>query len=318
MTFQEAWSELMSYVPQMNVGLAQRLVQRAWRDIRDQRHWSFLVRETTLDAPDQISTGTVVLTQNSALVTGSAAAFAVWDAVTSASFLQRQFRAGTAGPIYNILSYTSPTITLDRPYAEASAATSTYSIYQCYFEPPADFARWTSVIDPVNAYPLKTDVARSELDLRDPQRGALGQPYVLASYKYDTVEDAHLFELYPHPTSQRSYRALYQAKGLDLTSAQSINPMIPDDLLMERAKYRAYEWAAANASAHPNLANVQWAYLRSQSKKDYQELMAKTQKIDEEVFLQDRLEPYVNDHIYLGAGETFMMSHAPWYGWGRW
>lgn len=315
MTFLEAWTELMSYVPKLNVGLSQRLVQRAWRDIRDARHWSFLVRETALDAPDQITTGTVSVTQGSTQVTGSVAAVAAWDLIPNPTFIQRQFRIGT-GPIYNILSYTtpSPIITLDRPYAESTNAASAYTIYQCYYEPPADFARWTSVFDPIDAYPLKVDVAKAEIDLRDPQRGALGQPYLLASYKYDTVEDAHLYELYPHPITRRSYRALYQAKGLDLTSAQSINSIIPDELLMERAKYHAYQWAAANAGAHPELANVQWAYLRSQAKKDYQELLAKTQKQDEEVFLQDRLEPYTNDNQLIGVGETYMMTHAPWYG----
>lgn len=319
MTYQQAWSELMSMVPKLSPPLAQKLVQRAWRDIRDSRLWSFLTAETTIDVPAQISAGTVTVTNGLTTVTGDATAFAAWNAITNASFITRQFRSGF-GPIYNIVSYASPVITLDRAYAETDATSATYSIYKCYYPAPANFLRWTSVIDPIDGYQLALDRTKAQLDHQDPNRGALSQPLVIASFKYDTAEaplsgsTGHLFELYPHPIVARSYPALYQKRGIDFAvPTESFPDIIPDEVLMMRAKYWAYEWAAANGAAHAELRGVNWQYLRQSIDADYRKDLFKAQKQDEEIFQQNYVEPYtISRWRRIAYDGNYAMNHAPY------
>lgn len=323
-TYQQSWNELMSLVPKLSPPLAQKFIQRAWRDIRDSRLWSFLVDDTTIDVPVQITTGTATATQGSAIVTGDANAIAAWNAVTNADFITRQFRIGT-GPIYIISSYASPNITLERPYTETSVAGGVYSIYKCYYTAPTNFLRWHSVFDPIDGYQLTTDYTKARLDHTDPIRGAIGQPFVIASYKYDTSEaplsstTGHLYELYPHPIVQRSYPALYQKRGIDFaTPTESFPDIIPDEVIMMRAKYWAYEWAAANSAAHAELRGVNWQYLRAQVDTDYRKDLFKAQKQDEELFSQNFVESYVtNKWRRVSYDGNYAQNHAPMVGWYR-
>ena len=323
MNYQQAWNELMSYVPLLSAPSAQKLVQRAWRDIRDSRLWSFLTAETVIAVPAGISTGTVTVTNGSALVVGDATAFAAWDAIANADFITRQFRSGT-GPIYNILSYTSPNITLDRAYAEVSTTGASYSVYKCYYPAPANFLRWTSVIDPIDGYQLATDKTKEQLDHMDPIRGAISQPYYIASYKYDTNEaplatsTGHLFELYPHPIVQRSYPALYQVAGVDFASPTASFPsQVPDEVVEFRARYYAYEWAAANSAAQADLRNVNWLALRQSVSEDYRLALFKAQKQDEEIFSQNFIESYVyNQWRRIAYDGNYALNHGPPVGFG--
>jgi hypothetical protein len=316
--FQQAWNELMSFVPKLSPPFAQKCVQRAWHDIRESRMWSFLVSETVIAVPAQISTGTVTVTNGSDVVLGDATADAAWSAVLSSEFITRQFRSG-AGPIYNIVSYTSPNITLDRAFAETTVAGAVYSIYKCYYPPPDDFLRWTSVVDPINGYQFGLDKTKAHLDLVDPLRGAIGEPLVIASYKFDESEspNGRLYELYPHPIVQISYPALYQKAGTAFTSNTAALPEgISDELLMSRARYFAYEWAMANGAAHDELRGVNWLALRQSVLEDYRKDLFNAQKQDEEIFQQNWVEPYTHNRWNRIAYDgTWAYNHAPFLGW---
>jgi hypothetical protein len=317
MTYQQAWNELMSYVPKLSPPIAQKLVQRAWRDIRDSRLWSFLVGETVIAVPVQISTGTVTTTNGLATVLGDSTATTAWSAISNAELVTRQFRSG-AGPIYNIIDYTFPLLTLDREYSETSVTGAAYSIYKCYYPPPADFSRWTSVVDPINGYQFGLDRTKAQLDHTDPLRGAIGQPLVIASYKYDTDDPAQwLYELYPHPVVQQSYPALYQKKGVDFSSPTStFNAMIPDSVVEARSRWRAYEWAMANSAAHPELRGVNWAQLRGMVDEEYQKDLARAQLKDEDIFSQNFIEMYTHSRwSRIAYDGSYAYNHAPLIGW---
>ena len=318
MTYQQAWNELMSYVPKLSPLIAQKLVQRAWNDIRDSRMWSFLVNETIIAVPDQISTGTVTVSNGSATVLGDATAIAAWSSINNADLITRQFRSG-AGPIYNISSYVSPNLTLDRAYSETSASGAVYSIYKCYYVPPANFLRWTSVVHPINGYQLSLDRTKAQLDHMDPLRGATGDPYLIASYKYNAnlTPENWLYELYPHPITQISYPALYQSTGMDFTSpTESFNSVVSDSVVMSRARYRAYEWAMANSAAHPELRGVNWMQLRQTADEEFKIDLFNDQKNDEDIFSQNFVEPYTtNKWSRMAYNGTWAYNHAPFGGW---
>src|SRR2546426_4051499 len=203
---------LMGSVPRLSVFLADQLINSAWQDIQTSRRWSFQVAETVLQAPGQITVGAASVTQFSNQVVGNAAASAAWTGLSNPILTLRQFRVPT-GPIYNIIAadFSVPAavvLTLDRDYQEITNPTATYLVYRCYYQAPSsDFLKWTSVVDPFNGYQLGLAMTKPEIDMADPLRGALSNPTVISSYKYETIgndPDVPTFELWPHPTAQIS------------------------------------------------------------------------------------------------------------------
>lgn len=325
MVFEQLWNELKSSVPKIDSLFAQKLVNRGWRDIRDSRRWSFLCSETVLTSPDQISDGTASVTQGSQTVVLDAGAQAALVGFTNNQLIERTFRAGPSSHLYNIIGYVAPNLTLAYGYSGPTAAGITYFIYQPYYLAPSDFLSWTSVIDPFAPMPtFNLTTSKEELDSIDPQRGCLGQPHVLASYKYETlvtgsnppITDRHRYEMWPHPITFRQYPALYQKKGIDLVAGQSQPSIIPDALIMARVKYRAYEWAMANKGKHPELKGVDWMTLRVASEKEYERELAKASRQDEEIFQQNFLRSYMQTTVGTGLGGTFWQNHAPIWGGG--
>src|SRR5271166_5605357 len=137
MPFQSYWSELMGTVPRLDPLLAQNFVNRAWRDIKDSRSWSWLIQEGTLIAPQLVNAGTCSVIQFNAVVTLDATAQAALNNLNTPVITQRQFRVA-GGPIYNISSIPGnppATLTLDRPYMESTQVGQPYSIYRCYYPP---------------------------------------------------------------------------------------------------------------------------------------------------------------------------------------
>lgn len=103
--FKDWWNSLMGDIPALDQFRAQDFINYAWRDIREARRWSFLTAESSLDFPDEITTGTASVSQFSDVVVGSTAARAVWDALNlNMPITDRQFRVGT-GPLYQIIAY---------------------------------------------------------------------------------------------------------------------------------------------------------------------------------------------------------------------
>src|SRR5271169_6135804 len=145
MPFQNYCSELVGTIPRLPYPLAQTLVNRAWKNIRDMRLWSWLVSLDDIEAPTIITNGTVTVTQNSNQVLMDATAKSALLAVAlsnpplaSPTLGQgRQIRigvTGSGGPIYNIIAVDSTTgyLTLDRNYADSSGSGQPYFVYKCY------------------------------------------------------------------------------------------------------------------------------------------------------------------------------------------
>ena len=297
MAYIDYYSELVGFVPKISVQLAQTLVNRAWKDIRNNRFWSFLIGQTMLEAPALINAGTASVTQYQTTVTMDATASAALLNLGNPIITLRQFRQ-SGGTIYNIAAFddSNPSaviLTLDQPFQSSTNATATYQIYRCYYTPPSsDFKKWESIIDPTNAYQFaNVSWTRKEIDRYDPQRASQGLPYYMASYKLIKVgNDSYVpaFEMWPHPIYQIGYPAIYQMQGTDFSSASDIlPPQISTKTLMYLARYYAYEWAEANKGRHPELQATNWMGLRTSVYRDYQDSLERDEKKDEETFLQN-------------------------------
>src|SRR5687768_3904637 len=120
MAYQDLWNELLAYVPSLSQFLAQRFVNRAWREIRQMKAWSFLLEEGFLIVPAKITAGTVSVAQFSKTVTPNAAAIAAFNAAGTHPLLgERQFRISPGSRVYNIDTWDGATLTLKEEFQES-------------------------------------------------------------------------------------------------------------------------------------------------------------------------------------------------------
>lgn len=319
-TFQSIYSELVGDIPRLDVLKSKLIVNDAWRDIRDARLWSFLVAECTLLAPNLTNSGSGAVTFGSkAVVVNSTAAAAINAIPSQTPVTLQQFRV-SYGPVYNIVAWNpgTLTLTLDRIYAESTAASTQFQIYQCYYQPPSDdFLRWVTVIDPINGYQfVDVTLSKRDIDTRDPLRGAINQPYYMASYKINTLITPPVpsYEMWPHPQQSIGYMCLYQRIGTDLDDVTNptIPATIPRSLILSRARFYAYRWAASNAGRWPELLKGRWGELMQNSGKEYEARLVEAENADEEVYLQN-YSAYQRPLYFLGPlTGAYLQSHDGW------
>lgn len=316
MAYKDYANELMGYVPSFSFLLAQKAVNRAWRDIKESRLWSFLMLEGSIIVPNAITAGTVAVTQYSDQVTGSAAALAAWTGVQNPLITQRQFRVLT-GPVYSIIAFddVNGVLTLDKPYMGITQAVATYQIYQCYYEAPvADFLRWITVTDPTTPRNFKLRWDRAKVEKMDPQRTSMSFPYVLMPFKTNAATNVPIFEMWPHPLTSLGLLTMCQRRGTDFVlPTDALPPQIPEDLLMTRARMKAYQWAIANVGRYPELRGVSWVFVLQEAGKEFAGMLQKIHVQDEETFSQNFIVPD-NSESYIGPIDAnFMQSHGDWW-----
>lgn len=177
-TYREIWNRVLLRCPAVSSYLARDWVTNAFRRLGERRRWSWLVKYGQFIAPAVYNTGTVTVTLQSTTVTGVGT---TW----TQAMVGRQFRIGTATPIYTIAQVNSATsLDLDSVWGGATTAAVTYQIYQCYFTPPTDFHAFITVWDPAMNWQLWRNIQQQELNTWDAQRSNTGQAYCVASYDY--------------------------------------------------------------------------------------------------------------------------------------
>lgn len=306
-------SELTGTLPGLSPQLAKKQIQRAWQDIQNVRRWSFLGVDGFIVCPVMVTAGSFNIQQYTSTVTADATASAALLAfVTGTPLLtQMQIRFGgsntlTAGQIYRIMAVddSTPTalvLTLDREVVEITNTVSTYQCYRCYITPPQDnFLAWNQIVDMTYGFPLKLNWTSGAFDVRDPQRTSQGDAYycgffrAAGAYGSNNTADANqeqgapIYELWPAPTSGRTFYARFQIKGLDLSQQTSTQPnQIDDQLILERAYgWYSYKFAMANTQNFPTLKNANWAAMIQASRGEYKELLTAAKRNDDAMALQ--------------------------------
>lgn len=322
MPFQTLWSELVATVPRIDPLAAQKYVNRAWRNVRSARLWSWLTTEGVLVAPQLISSGTVTVTQFSNTVQLDAVAGPALNNLTNPLITQRQFRVGTGGRIYNITGYnplSSPaTLTLDGFYMEQSASGQPYMVYRCYYTPAdlngnviTDFQSFIGMVNTTQGYAIVGENLRKtkkEIDARDPQRGAFDNSYVVATYKVDSNGNP-IYELWPHPTVQAPYLFLARRQGLPLSNTQDLPATLSADLVVTGALNFAYDWAVVNAGRFPELKGVDWQLAKAENLRKYQKMLDDARRKDDEIFTDSFLCTW-RDYLQVPPIDAaFMRQH---------
>lgn len=310
MAFLDYTQELVGVIPQLSSLYAGTLVNRAYKEIRDKRLWTWLREEAELIAPSPIADGFAAVTQFGTVVTFDSTAGPLVTAANAAGnppLLLRQFRISNGGPMYNIIAYSAGppvTITLDRPYGEQTTTGSSFAIYRCYFTPPAnDFLRFWSLLNATEGYTItgqRLGLTREELDRRDPLRASQGDAHYIASYKAQsaaypvggTTPGAFIWELWEHPTNPATYVVNYQRRGVDMVlPTDDIPSTLMSSVLMPNALAHACMWAAANAGRHKELKGVNWLTIAKTHKAEYLAELRKAWKTDDEMSLQYWIDP---------------------------
>lgn len=300
MSFLELSSELSGRLPGCSTFLCDTFVNRAYREIRDARQWSFLQDICAIVCPVQVVAGTVSFTQFTETVTCDAIASAALLAIALPSPLDLtalQIRFGgtgntsAVGQVYSIASVdqTNPAavvLTLDRVIVQATNATSGYQVYRAYFTPTVDdFLNWVSFVDMTNGWRLKLNCSSTAFDARDPQRQAQSMAYYVGSFLGNPgTQPKPQYELWPHPTSGQVFLGRFQRAGEDFSAAaDQQSPIIPDSLIIERALgYHGYRWAAENVGRIPQLKGPNYAQLMLESHAAYRDELVKAKKNDDE------------------------------------
>lgn len=345
MAFADYTAELLNHIPELGIGLSGRLVNRAYRDIRESRLWSWLRYEGVLVAPPLIgqsfnvpvsNQGSVSVTQYSNVVTLDATANSVLNNLANPLITSRQFRAGPQnGGVYNIAAYNNgtSTLTLDRIYQEPSATSAPYQVYRCYYTPTdnngnaiTDFLSFIAMKNPDIGYRIsRTNLHRtpSELDDRDPLRCDQGFAYWVATYKANTATNSvgvPIYELWPHPVYGNGYTYLGRRRGCDMVLPTDDIPLtLSKDLLMERAQYYACEWAGKQVGRFPQLRGTDWRFQVSQHNTTYQGLLRDAKRQDDEMMSEDYIPSQWADEMFVDedlivSSLLSSQSNAGWQG----
>lgn len=305
MSLADMRAELVGAVPKLPREFTKTLINRSWRTVRERNLWSFLLFEGQWISPQLFSTGTAACVLGSTTVILDADATAALNLALAAQpfslATSRQFRVG-ASTIYNIWGYDDgtgdnapfATLTLDRMYGDASAASSTFQIFQSYYVPAdvtgpiSDFKTFITVRDMTNFRDLYTDKNRQMIDVMDPQRTWYQLPTDVVYYQQDqnpasSTRAYPMMEMWGIPTGPLVYQLYGIRRGLDLSAPNdTLPPAVGEDCVVAGARVMAYEWAEANKDMSPRSSGPDFKFLMGAAKAEYDRLLKLYRMADRE------------------------------------
>lgn len=224
--------------------LAQRWVRDRYRKVCEKHLWSFKMGRSAFGTTDVYNTGTVTLTNGSATITGSGTTF-------TSGMVGRQFKVN--GFLWTITAFGGVTsLTVDQAWLGATAASNSYSIVTAYITPsPTDFHAFYSVVDQSNNWRLHLGYDAKQLDSIDARRSSTGQPYIVASAGIYNSSNVPMFEIWPHPTTQKMYSYTYERRIDDLTEDDTPPVIIRSDILVKGALADLTRWPGMPERKNP-------------------------------------------------------------------
>lgn len=287
-------AELRGSVPKIPYAYTKTLIQRAWRDVREANLWSFNLLESAFASPAVVTTGTVTLVQGTPNVTFDVTAIAALNAsqlaLPTSLITQRQLRTAIGG-LYNIITMNFGTgaATLDRPFMDVGGAGLNYQVYQAYYPAPVqDFLGFLSVRNQNMFIDLDLDTTRAQIDAWDPQRSWYQFPTRMVPFATDTRPGSatlnyRLFELWGQAVAPFTYQCYSMRSGVPLVNpGDTLPPNIDEELVVARARVRAYEWAEANKDMVPRSTGPDFKFLMGQAESIYKDLLIKYRRQDRE------------------------------------
>jgi hypothetical protein len=323
-TLAQLAAETKVWMPEIDPLACQTLVQRAYRDIRRSRDWSFLKQNGVWFAPSVISSGTCSVTFLSTQVVFDSVAAPLLNAVAitpqpEQPLTLRQFRV-TGGPIYNIIAWNGVnTATLDRSYTEQTLPSTSYMVYQPFVQAPSsDFKRWLSWVDPLNNYRFRYRNlfwTQAEVDKRDPARQSYSIPIAIASHDYVTLPGTNppvvvpRFEAWPHPVQQIGYVIQYMINGDSVTLTTPLPSQVTDETIMARARYYGNLVVAGQPNVDVKVKAFHMAASR-QAEAEYVDLLNRDRLADTAIWDSTVVSEESGPVLSGPIDSEFLMSHV--------
>lgn len=257
MKLEEVQFKLLAEIQSLPPTLAEEFCKQAIRDIYNEYDWSFLYKRDLLRVPAMINSGTVSVEEFSEDVQTSTELRAILDAITvnNVKLEGRQFRTfggQYAGNnfIYTIKEYDSITgiFKIDPYYQDQTDTSARFQIFKNLYttsEIDIDFAYFEYILAPFDQRKLGLELTIGELNRRDPSRTSMGDPRYIVNYDEDSSGN-QLFELYPIPVNKRIYKIRYKRDGRNIEIDANIPSALSYDLVIAKAKIKAYEWLSTN------------------------------------------------------------------------
>lgn len=212
-TFGALWRQAKLHCPAVPTLLVQEWARITWQEAMDAKDWSF--RRALTDFRTMASvTGTFTITLGASSGTAGTLAVVSTD-------VGRQLRVDGL-PLYTILAVSGSTITLDRPWREASLSAATTRILSAYVTMPSDFARAAECVDTAANRRLRLFIQSDEVHHADPARLLAGDPRCLVPTTLDPTTASlgyPRYELWPYLYTARTYHLRYFKQIADPTDA---------------------------------------------------------------------------------------------------
>lgn len=301
-TFATMYRELLQYVPNLPIFLAQKLVSERYRRVMEARPWSGLRGEGVIIIPDQYATGTIAATSGSTAIVGSGTAW-------TSALIGQQLKVNSRGPLLTITAVTDPThLTVEMAWPLPSTSGTSYIIQQCYITMPTNFKRWVVVYDALRQWRLFFNWKTEELAGMDPARTSVGDPWLIADYKL-AATGAPMYELWPGPTVARGYQYLYMKQATDLSSDtdQPIYPLRGSELVYG-ALADVCRWPGTKDFPNPLFERASLHMPSFEGK--FNEAMATAEREDENIFLNYWSRPDLSSAPYAPLDSKFIQNHA--------
>jgi len=294
MSYASMAAELRGSLPKLPFVYASTLINRSWKEIRENGLWSFNLVEFSWITPPIINSGTATTVQGTNTVQFDAtaqAAITAWQIANPATLLtQLQLRIGVGG-IYSLIAYNSGTgvATLDRIWGDTSAVALAYTLYRVYYTPPppyANFRTLLSVRNPIMFLYLNLTMTKRQLDAIDPQRLWYAWPTDAVPYARDTRTGSptlgyQMYELWGQPVNPFTYQCYGVDNGQPFVNPTDTVPVpLGEDIVLALAKWYAYEWAEANKDVAPRTQAQDWKFLMGKAMDDYKRLLVKYRRDD--------------------------------------
>lgn len=239
-TFGDLYRTVVLYASACPLFLAREWVNVAYKQLAQRRSWSFLRGELTLRTLPSRTLSAIQVTQDSVIV--------VATSQTIAGDAGRQFRVGS-GAVYTIQQVVdSNTYTLDRVYAEDSAASTAATIYTGYLTMPIDFGSFRVIGDLANQRQIAFWLTEDQVLQLDPTRTSSDAGFrVLIARTYSTYPSTLgqvQYETWPRPTAARAYPALYNKQADRLNDTDILTGVLADggEVLIAGALAQAAAW----------------------------------------------------------------------------
>lgn len=345
-TFKKLYEKLIGSINVIPASFAKDAINDALRDIYDVNDWGFLWTDGFIKVPEIID-GTAVVLENSRTVILDAPTKILVDAISidDVPLGERQLKFYGTNKIdqvfyYTILDYDSVLgkLTIDPPFLDNSNVAIKLQILKVYYsaptystskmdvdengapivittDPVVDFRRFAYIFSPFNKRNLILDTTEAEINNRDPYRTYRNSdPRYFIPHGVDS-EGTQLYELYPMNKKSKIYRTRYLRNGIALTNnSDTISDILSSELVLARAKQKAYEWVIANAGQIDSVKST-GSYLNLiamlnnvNMSNSYPNLLEKALKKDEELFPKAYLGDFFNYPYFDNLWGDYDMS----------